>query len=420
MLNRRGVVAGGLTVLGGAGRSSEARASGSPTYYLGCFFDAGASPDSHLMRYLVAPERARIPATLAGDRGGELRSLANEVMRQNPEFSKSVLLGANQKTGNPLFLGISRAMHESIDVHQTGLPDEFLTVISVTATLDVVTSHAAFRNTNRFESLYSLLLVTNQAFRQRTRFTDTELQERYRQVAKEALAGVMDRAARDFVDVRERAKAVFQVTLFKLPEPLQPELDQLIAFANTADASTDRAGEIERLIRECQHMLTFAVQDELDRRRIVDIALLPSQSPWTSGRALRQLQTRLQLSDEPIVETPDPSKMNGYEIRGGVVKTSNVVASSNAVGQLMQLNAQTASRIVRQCGASLRQMPDDIVDPAKKIGMGYGYRTYAKVAGFERLATRDVAMGALRDSLVDLAKQTADLMQKTAAGFSCS
>jgi hypothetical protein len=52
--------------------------------------------------------------------------------------------------------------------------------------------------------------------------------------------------------------------------------------------------------------------------------------------------------------------------------------------------------------------------------MGYGVRNYARIAGFERVATRDVAMGALRDSLIDLSKQTVDLMQKTVAVIGCS
>jgi hypothetical protein len=410
----------GIAAFGGASLIRPARAAGSATYFAGCFHDAAAAPDSHLMRYLVVPERGRIPAALANDHGAELRLLAEDLLREKPEFGKAAVLGTDEQAGNPLFLGISRAMHESIEVHQPGTPAEYLTVISVTATLDVVTGHAAFRNTNRFETLYSLLLVTNQAIQQRTPFTEAELQEHYRRIAREALAGVLDRGTREFADLRERAKAVFQVGLFKLPDPLPPELDQLIASANRADGSADRAGEIERLTRECRHMLNFAIRDELGRRKIFDIALLPPQSPWTSGRALRQLQTRLRLADEPIIETPDPAKMNGYEIRGAVVKTWSQVASTNTVGQVIQVNAQCGSRIVRQCGPRLDQVPDEITDPAKKLGLGYGYRTYSKIVEIDRVATRDIAIGALRDSLVDLSKQTVELMQKTAAGFGCS
>jgi len=293
-------------------------------------------------------------------------------------------------------------------------------VISITATLDVVTSRAAFRNSNRFEVLHSLMLVTNQAFQQRTPFTEAELKDRYRRVAVEALAGVMDRGTREFSDLRERAKAVLQVTLFKLPDPLPPELEQLVVSANHADVSADRGTEVDRLTRECQHMLSFAVSDELERRQLHDIALLPAPSPWTTGRALRQLQARLQLSDEPIIETPDPSKMNGYEIRAAVVKTWSRIDSTTVVGQLVQLNAQTGGRIVRQCGPKLDQMPEEISDPAKKIAVGYGFRTYAQIEGLSRAATRDIAVGAVRDSLLDLSKSTVDLMQKTAMGFGCS
>ena len=420
MLSRRAVLAAGIAACGSTSLNRLARATASTTYFAGCFHDAAASADSHLMRYLVLPERGRIPATLANDHGAELRSLADEVLREKPEFSRAAVLGTDDQAGNPLFLGISRAMHESIEVHQPGTPAEYLTVISVTATLDVVTGRAAFRNANRFETLYSLLLVTNQAVQQRTPFTEIELQGHYRRIAREALAGVLDRGTREFTDIRERAREVFQVGVFRLPDPLPPELDQLIASANRADGSADRASEIERLTRECQHMLNFAVQDELSRRKILDIALLPPQSPWTSGRALRQLQTRLRLADEPIIATPDPAKMNGYEIRSAVVKTWSQVASTTSVGQVIQVNAQCGSRIVRQCGPRLDQMPDDIADPAKKVGLGYGYRTYSKIAGIDRVATRDIAVGALRDSLVDLSKQTVELMQKTAAGFGCS
>ena len=366
------------------------------------------------------PERGRIAVSLANDRGGELRSLADEVLQEKPAFAKAALLGNDQKTGNPLFLGILRAMHESIQLRQPNMPDEFVVVISITATLDVVTSSAAMRNSNRFESLHSLLFVTNQAVKQRTPFTDNELVGHYRRVANEALAAVIDRGTEEFSDIRERAKAVFQVTLFKLPDPLPSELEQLISSATNADASTDRTSEISRLTSECAHTLSFAVRDELSRRKALDIALLPTQSPWTSGRALRVLQQRLQLSDSVILDTPDPSKMNGYEIRGGVVKTWSQVVSGNAIGQVIQVSVQTGSRIVRQCGERLEQAPESIVDPVKKIGMAYGQRTYSKIEGFERLATRDVVVGALRDSLLDLAKQTVDLMQKTAPEFGCS
>jgi hypothetical protein len=420
MMRRRDIIVIGVAAAASAVCPARATTPGFVTYLLGCFYDAGAAAGSDMMRYLILPERTRVAANLAADQGGELRSLAEEVLRDTPAFVKAASLGHSQETGNPLFLGITRAMHETFVLTYTGLPDEYLTIVSVTATLDVVTSTTAFRNTNRFESLTSLLLVTNQPFKQRTAPSEAELQARYRQVAKEALAGVLERGTREFADNRQRAKGVFQVTLFKLPDPLPAEIDQLIASAIKSDASVDRASEIDRLTRECQHMLSFGVQDELDRRKVLDIAVIPSQSPWTTGRALRQLQTRLRLSDEPIIATPDPAKMNGYEIRSAIVKTWCAVAARTAVGQLMSIDVQTASRIVRQCGSSLHHMPDDIADPARKIGMGYGVRNYARIAGFERVATRDVAMGALRDSLIDLSKQTVDLMQKTVAVIGCS
>jgi hypothetical protein len=75
---------------------------------------------------------------------------------------------------------------------------------------------------------------------------------------------------------------------------------------------------------------------------------------------------------------------------------------------------QAGSRIVRNRDGAIIQFPSAISDPSRKIGLGYGARTYAHIDGLQRAATRDIAMGSLRDAFIDLAKPTVALMLATA------
>jgi hypothetical protein len=305
-------------------------------------------------------------------------------------------------------------MHESGRFYGDGLPDEYITVISITATVDIVTDRVAGANGKRFESLYSCMLVTNQAIQDRRSLTDAELAFHYRRIALEALKGGLERSTRDLSDQRTHAPAAFQVSAFQLPDPGPPELLQLIQSATQADAIADMSEEKRRLSRELQHILSFAVEDELVKRGRRDIAILPPPSPWADGRVLHKLKQRYRLSDQEILRSPDPNRMNGYEIRAALIGTHSKAIKTTTAGALVQISAQVGDRIVQNRSGSISQVPSSIGDPTRKIGVGWGYRNYRQVTGIERLATRDIAMGSLRDACIDLARPTVDLMLTTA------
>jgi hypothetical protein len=106
--------------------------------------------------------------------------------------------------------------------------------------------------------------------------------------------------------------------------------------------------------------------------------------------------------------------MNGYEIRAALIGTHSTAIKTTTVGTLMQISAQVADRIVQNRNGSISQVPSSIADPTRKLGIGWGYRSYGQIVGVDRLATRDIAMGSLRDACIDLAKPTVELMLTTA------
>jgi hypothetical protein len=384
------------------------------TWFAGCFYDPAAAPTSQIFRYLVAPERLRIGKMPSESFGEELTQLGQDALKGEIAFVQAARLGSDDSSGDPLFLGISRAMHEVLKIREEGLPDEYVTVISITATVDIATDRAAEANAKRFESLYSCMLVTNQVIQDRRPLTDAELITHYRRIALEALKGALERSTKDLSDQRSNAPAAFQISAFQLPDPIPPEVIQLLQTATQSDATTDVDQEKGRLSRELQHILSFAVEDELARRGRRDIAILPPPSPWADGRVLHKLKLRYRLSDQEMLRSPDPSRMNGYEIRAALIGTHSKAIKTTTVGALVQISTQIADRIVQNKSGSIIPVPSSIADPARKIGVGWGYRNYGQIAGIERGATRDVAMGSLRDACIDLARPTVDLMLTTA------
>ena len=385
-------------------------------FYAGCFYDTAASPDSQLIKHLVAPER-RARNLGPESFGAEMGPLAREILNDNQEFRRAANLSMGEAVGNPLVIGIQRAQHEVTTVRAEGVPDEFLTVVSVTLSLDVMTDKAAFRNSNRFESLYSTMLVVNQLIQARQIPDDTALADHYRNVFTIAVKKLLEVAERAFEDRREKASAIFQVRNMVLPDPLPPEIEQLVAGGLSAAGSpgeTGRAGELIKLSREFQHIYNLMLVDALDQRKIRDLSLLPPASPWGEARVLRQLEQRLGINAE-ILSQADPSRMNGYEIRAGITKTNTVKVGENQIGRVMQLNVSMASRIVRNPGeGEVIHVPLAIANARDKVATGVGYRTFNEINGMERSATRDVMMQSFRDGARHTASELVDLMIATA------
>lgn len=414
LVHRRVMLTGAAAFLATVGVVPKAEAVTPGTWFAGCYYDPAAAPASQIIRYLIAPERQRIGNLRPESFGEELTQLGRDALREEVAFVQAARLGNNEASGDPLFLGISRAMHESLKIQGDGFPDEYVTVISITTTVDIVTDRTAEANGRRFESLYSCVLVTNQVIQDRRPLTDAELAVHYRRIALEALKGALERSTKDLSDQRTNAPAAFQVSTFQLPDSLPPEVIQLIQSATQADATADVNQEKRRLARELQHILSFAVEDELAKRGRRDIAILPPPSPWADGRVLHKLKQRYRLSDQEILRSPDPSRMNGYEIRAALIGTHSKAIKTTADGALVQISAQVADRLVQNKNGSISQVPSSITDPTRKIGVGWGFRNYRQIAAIERLATRDIAMGSLRDACIDLAKPTVDLMLTTA------
>jgi len=381
-------------------------------FFAGCFYDTAASPEGMLIKHLIVPER-RIRGLGPESVGAELTPLAREILNADEAFRQAANLSMGEPDGNPLVIGIQRAQHEVTSVRTEGLPDEFLTVISVTVSLDVMTDKAAFRNSNRFESLYSTMIVMNQVIQARSIPDEVAIAGHYRNVFVAAVNELLKVGEKAFEDRRERASAIFQVRNMVLPEPLPPEIEQLIAGGLAAagtGAEADRAAELVKLSREFQHIYNLMLHDALDRRNIRDLTLLPPASPWGEARVLRQLEQRLGINAEILAE-PDPNRMNGYEIRAGITKTSTVRAAQNQIGRVMQLNVSMASRIVRRRGeGDIVHMPMAIANPMDKVAVGIGFTTFNEIEGMVRSATRNVMMQSFRDAARNTANGLVDLM----------
>ena len=413
-----GVVRRSLVLGGAAGFVSlacpqiiRAQADQQSHFFAGCYYDTALSEASHAAKFLLAPVRSGFNLDKSG---AELTPFAKDIVFKNNDFCKQANLNTKEDLGNPVAISLTRAQHEIITVATPGLPTEYLTVISVTAALDVMTDKAAFRNNSRFESLYCNMIVVNQVVQTRNKLSDAELQKYYQKVFAAGVDELLLRAGKKLVDKRERAKAVFQVKNMVLPDPLPEDLANLIT--NGIEASSDnsqeaKANELKKLSRELQHIYSLMILDALDKQNIKDIAILPPESPWTEGRVVRLLRERLGMSVD-LVSQADASKMNGYEIRAGVTKVSRTKAGANS-----QVDVTMASRIVRNADGKLEHTPASIKDPLKKVAAASGARRYVELPDFKRGVTRDITMGSIREAARGTALALVPFIKATASEF---
>jgi hypothetical protein len=392
-----------------------AQSAARPHFYAGCFYDTAAHPESMLVKHLVAPERLSRRLN-SQSIGSELGPRAREIVQSRRDFLDRGSVSLTETKGNAVVLGVQRAQHETVTIKIDGTPDEYVTVISITVSLDVVTDQAAFRNTNRFESIFSTMIVVNQAIQERQLPSDSALSGHYARVFSEAVNSVLDSSG-VFGDGRDRANAVFQIKNMVLPDPLTPELDQLVVSALRADgenSAESRRSELRKLSREFQHIYNLMLLNSLQKAGATHITLLPPSSPWSEGRVLRQLQQRLGVGSE-ILSEPDPNRMNGYEIRAGVTATNTISHAGNSIGRTLQSNVSLASRIVRNKDGALTHVPLGINAVNDKVAIGVGYDTFSEIAGLSRSATRDVVMRAYRKGAAEVATKIVPLILKVAS-----
>lgn len=385
-------------------------------FFAGCYYDTALSETSHAAKYLFTPIRAGYSSDNPynpDNRGAELSNFARELVFKNNDFCKYSNIN-KQDEGNPIAISLTRAQHEIITVATPGLPTEYMTVISVTAALDVMTDKAAFRNNSRFESIYCNLIVVNQVVQTRNKLSDSELQKYYQKVFGAAVDELLERAGKKLIDKRERARAVFQVKNMVLPDPLPEDLANLITSgieASSDNGQEAKTNELKKLGRELQHIYSLMILDALEKQKIKDIAILPPESPWTEGRVVRLLRSRLGLTVD-LVSQADASQMNGYEIRAGISKVSRTKAGMNSA-----IDVSMASRIVRNIEGKLDHKPSSIKDPLKKVASAGGVKRYVELPDFKRGVTRDVTMGSIRDAARGTAVALVPFLNTTASEF---
>ena len=412
-VSRRSVVAGmsaGVVSLASP-QIIRAQTEAQPHFFAGCYYDTAISESSLASKFLILPVRNSLNLEKSGV---ELTPMVKEIVFKHNDFCKYANLNKQDDQGNPVAVSLTRAQHEIITVATPGLPTEYLTVISVTVALDVMTDKAAFRNNNRFESIYCNLLAVNQVVQTRNKLSDAELQKYYQKVFSAGVEELLERAGKKMVDRRERARAVFQVKNMVLPDPLPNDLANLITSgveASSDNSQEAKANELKKLGRELQHIYSLMILDVLDKQNIKDIAILPPESPWTEGRIVRLLRERLGMSVD-LVSQADASKMNGYEIRAGITKVSRTKAGSNS-----QVDVTMASRIVRNSEGKVDHMPASIKDPLKKVATAAGARRYVELSDFKRGVTRDITMSSIREAARGTAVALLPFLKATASEF---
>ena len=422
----------GLLPRSGAAAGLPRRDELRQTFFAGAFFDPKASPSSHLIRYLVAPNagattgpcHSLVPPAEKKARetwhGNELTARACEILGAgSPLLGVAHLTLTGAQEGNPVALYVSRAQHESVRINFPG-HTAYHTVVSIAVALDAFTDHAAFRSTRRFESLYSRLEVVEQPIMTDAPLDDAALVDQYRRTFHDAVVEVASRAAEDLSATPARSSAVFQLDHFALPKALPSGLDQLVEAAIDADGRTGegrlRQREVERLRAEFQHTVHQFVVAEIHRRGLSDIAVLSPPSPWTDAYVLRLLLDRIGgYDDSDVLSKIDVTAMNGYTITAAMVRAGTVTKSESRGVASRVFTAEIAARIFRpHDGAAPEMMPVSTRDSAAKTATGFGGEGYVDVAEIERPATRELALSAMRRASQDLAPKLVDLMVKTA------
>jgi hypothetical protein len=414
-------VSAAAAVLLGAGPSLGQlvmRGEVNQTVFAGAFFDPKASPSSHLIEYLVAPNAK---PTGRPWHGNELTPLVAEVLHQSSPFVNAAHLDfSNAARANPVALYVSRAQHETVTMR---FPDHtaYNTVVSVAVALDIFTDRAASRGTRRFESLYSRLQIVEQPLLTDAPLRDPELKELYRRTLRDAVDEVAARAAEDLTSARVRAKAVFQIDRFTLPRELPRELDQLVEAALNADGrpndAQEQQRELQRLSAEFQHTVHQFVVSEMRRRGLSDIAVLPPPSPWVDAYVLSPLRGQPSPFDgSEILSRINVTEMNGYTVTTGIVQASTVTTEERRGMASRVFAAKMAARIFRPRanGRESDIMPASLADLTAKTALGSGGEGYLDIVEFQRPTTREIALTAIRRASQDLAPRLVDLMVRTA------
>lgn len=395
-------------------------------FYAGAYFDVPPQGGNDATNYLIAP-LVRKSGVFAGD---ELSSFVEDFLRGNADLNKAVAIAYGRdaaigKNGNALAIYIPRAQHDVVRFSVPGAPDEYLTIVSISVALDVFTDKAAEKNQLQLESLYSRLLVGEQAVKTTVPLDANGLAAAYTSLFTQTLGDLFNDAAADLGWKRERANAAFQLKDFILPAPdnLAPEVAQLI----------DSSSEVERtkLSLEFVHLVNKAVSDELRAKGYRDIALLSPPTAWAQSNVGELLANRLvggsRLGHAPIRFYVDPTLEQGgdlrvggsmgvlgYTVRTALARADTKVLAESKLQRASRFGVQLLARIYRpQPGKPPKWVPATLPEEAR-TAKSVGGADFEDVAGMTRGTTRDVAMAAMRSAAKDLAPHLADLMRNIA------
>lgn len=389
------------------------------TFLAGAYLDPATSRRSHLVRYLLDPAASDGDGPLAGN---ELTPIVRGVLRDMAPSLGALRLDLNGLDGHPVAFFLSRAQHETALLDLPPPAGRHFTVLSLSLSFDVLTDQAAFEQTRRLESVYSRMRVIERVVESEGELGEAELRRHYRAMFEQAVREVSLAALGEISARRARAQAVFQLDGFSLPAPQDDAIRGLLdraAAARAVPSDGDPAvarREEDALKRELLHLVHQFTHQELQRRGIADIALLPPPGPWTEGRVARLLKDRLSfLDDEPVVTRVDVEQMNGYHIRAALLQSGTRELERNRLASSRLFGARLASRIYRprHGDPTALHVPSRISEPSAKTAIGDGGEAYLAVVGLERPATRDITLGAVRRAAEAMAAPLVDLLLLT-------
>ena len=395
-------------------------------FFAGAYYDVPSAEGNDATKYLVGPI-VRKSGSFSGD---ELSATVEDIVKGNAGMNKNATItytsdGQPGKNSNPLAIYIPRAQHDVVRFSAPGAPDEYLTVVSISVSLDVFTDKAAEKNQLQLESLYSRLLVGEQSIKTTQPLDENGLAAAYSSLFTQTLNDLLSDAAADLAWKRERANAAFQLKDFILPsaDKLPPEVAQLMGGGN----------EIERnkLSMEFVHLVNKAVSDELRAKGYHDIALLSPPTPWALSNVGELLANRLVGSSrtgrtsirffvDPTLEQGSELRIGGsmgvlgYTIRTALARAETKVLSESKLQRFSRFGVQLLTRIYRpQPGQPPKLVPVTVPDEAR-TSKGVGGADYEDVNGMSRGTTRAVAMSAMRSAAKDIAPHLVDLMRNIA------
>lgn len=395
-------------------------------FYAGAYYDVPPVEGNEATRYLVGPV-VRKSGNFTGD---ELSSFVEDIVKGNASLNKSAAItyagdGQPGKSNNPLAIYIPRAQHDVVRFSAPGVPDEYLTVVSISVSLDVFTDKAAERNQLQLESLYSRLLVGEQAIKTAQPLDDAGLAAAYSSLFMQTLNDLLNDAAADLAWKRERANAAFQLKDFILPpaDKLPPEVAQLMGGGNDVERN--------KLALEFVHLVNKAISDELRARGYRDIALLSPPSPWALSNVGELLANRLVGSSrtgrtpirffiDPTLEQGGELRIGGsmgvlgYTVRTALARADTKVLSESKLQRFSRFGVQLLARIYRpQPGQTPKWVPVTVPEEAR-TAKSVGGADYEDVTGMARGTTREIAMSAIRMAAKEMAPHMADLMRNIA------